>query len=114
MLFRLSQVLPSEYYKWRGEQAKYAFQNSGDQRFVAVLNDLYHKSSEADPTATYPQYVYANLLSRYSQNFHLILENLQKTIELEPYFSDINFIIAQFYHRQANLLLRLKGKSIWI
>ena len=104
LFFRLSQVLPSEYYKWRGEQAKHAFQNSGDQRFISILNDLYRKSSEADPTAIYPQYVYANLLSRYSNNFQLILDNLQKTIGLEPYFSDINFVIAQFYHRQASLV----------
>lgn len=104
MIFRLSQVLPSQYYKWQGEQAKNAYQKTGNKELSPIMLDLYEKSSTADPYATYPQYVYSSLLANFSNNFQAISNNLQKTVSLEPYYSDINFHIGQFYQRQSSLV----------
>ncbi|MCH2204903.1 MAG: O-antigen ligase family protein [Lentisphaerales bacterium] len=104
LIFRLSQILPSQYYKWQGEQAKNAFQKTGKQKLAPIVLDLYKKSAASDPQAIYPQYVYSSLLTRFSNNFQDIAENLKKTASLEPYFSDLNFHLGQFYQRQSSLV----------
>ena len=104
MIFRLTQVLPSQYYKWHGEQAKAAYQKTGNKKLEPIMEDLYRKSATADPHAIYPQYTYTTLLAHFSKNFQSIGDNLQKTAALEPYFSDLNFHIGQYYQRQSSLV----------
>ena len=102
--FRLYQVIPSQYYFWRGEQLRSYVTKTHKQELLKPLYELYDKSAQCDPYDLSPQYLKASLVAQQSQNLKLIYTELEKTILLAPNYADINYQIAQLYLRQADLL----------